>query len=927
MKKKENIFIISIFLCIIVYLFILSTESKFLLELITPVFSILVYISLKCFSDSKNEYETSFQILKYGYLIWAFDDIFSLIGTNIFNFSTDQVSLFKILIVLFYFCSNITILVFVSRVYIIISRKTNKKQILLDKVTALQCMIGTIWLVFLQDNYIDLFNLDIVVVYSFMFFIVNLLILTLMYLCWLYARQKALTIEYRLVSIGITINCFINLYQSLSLKPLDNIYIELLYKLSLVFIALAGPLQKYFSTDEKYESYENEKSNVESLKNLLLFSLYPLLVMFLKGITVYGVLYFTIIIMSYFISLLYIKQIVVTKDLFEKEREYTDILRIYSYAFEQIPLSLVITDIKGDIEFVNPYFTKATGYTSEEVIGKNPRILKSEKARDEVYTKLYENLTNGQGWIGEFINKKKNGEEFEEIALIYPIKNKENQITHYVAIKANDLEYNKQIKKELQENKNFLDAIIENVPLMLYVKDAKTLKFLKVNKALSNYVGLPSEEIVGKSDYDLFPYEIAEKLRKRDRYVINKGNTYSEIEVLTRIGETESRYMQAIKVPIKDSEGNRNYLLGVTDDITELKEKEEELQNALRIAEEATKAKSQFLANMSHEIRTPMNAIIGMAYLVLKTDLDNKQREYISKIHNAATSLLGIINDILDFSKIEAGKLEIESIAFDLEEVIRNTVDLISHLAYEKGLDIIINIQEDIPRKLVGDPLRLLQVIMNLLNNAVKFTESGQIVIHVEKITSLDDRLKLQFAVEDTGIGMTKEEQGKLFRAFSQADASTTRKFGGTGLGLAISRKLVEMMGGNLWVESEEGIGSTFKFTAYFEVNKEIKINDRENKFNKIFKDSLIESFENTQEELGITIETNNYTEEIYKLLEMLNDNDSEAVEYFYTIKKGISNFIQPKILNKISRLIERFEYEEAITIIENILKGSNKYS
>ncbi|MCL6559449.1 MAG: response regulator, partial [Firmicutes bacterium] len=237
---------------------------------------------------------------------------------------------------------------------------------------------------------------------------------------------------------------------------------------------------------------------------------------------------------------------------------------------------------------------------------------------------------------------------------------------------------------------------------------------------------------------------------------------------------------------------------------------------AKEIAEAATRAKSEFLANMSHEIRTPMNAIIGFSGLALKTGLSDKQYDYIKKIETSAKSLLGIINDILDFSKIEAGRLEMESTGFRLDDVMNNIANIVSVEAAKKGIELLSAIADDVPRALIGDPLRLGQVLANLANNAVKFTEAGHILIKAELLEKDEKRCAIKFTVRDTGIGMTGEQMGKLFTAFSQADASVTRKYGGTGLGLTISKRLVELMNGEISVESSPGEGSTFTFTAAF---------------------------------------------------------------------------------------------------------------
>ncbi|MBF0271915.1 MAG: response regulator [Magnetococcales bacterium] len=262
-----------------------------------------------------------------------------------------------------------------------------------------------------------------------------------------------------------------------------------------------------------------------------------------------------------------------------------------------------------------------------------------------------------------------------------------------------------------------------------------------------------------------------------------------------------------------------NFLRSVTSTLAGIivrAEQDEQLAEAKRRAEEGTRAKSAFLANMSHEIRTPINAILGLGHLLEQTILSGQQLDYLRKIRFSSQSLLNIINDILDFSKIEAGKLSLESVPFHLEEILGHVIGLVEHKAREKGLVILLDIPQDLPCTLRGDPLRLGQVLTNLIGNAVKFTESGEIAVSVQPYYYSESFVVHCFSVQDTGIGLTPEQQAGLFQAFSQADLSTTRRFGGTGLGLAISRQLVRMMGGRIWVESEPGRGSLFAFTAAF---------------------------------------------------------------------------------------------------------------
>ncbi|CAN2050385.1 two-component system, sensor histidine kinase [Candidatus Magnetomoraceae bacterium gMMP-1] len=341
---------------------------------------------------------------------------------------------------------------------------------------------------------------------------------------------------------------------------------------------------------------------------------------------------------------------------------------------------------------------------------------------------------------------------------------------------------------------------------------------ISVNPSLIKMLGYDSQE-----EFALFltKYHYVNNDERKNffRIINKKGYVKSFKTMFYRKNKTKIWVSISARL-IKDIDNNILYYEGSIIDITERIEKEK-AERERKVAEAANKSKSEFLANMSHEIRTPMNAIMGMSHLALQTELTPKQHEYLSTIQSSSQSLLGIINDILDFSKIEAGKMNIESVDFYPDEILNNLYELISITAKEKGLKIILKTGDDVPRSLVGDPLRLGQVLINLSNNAVKFTKTGEILILTEVIKRESNQVKLKFSVQDTGIGLTEEQINKLFNAFTQADTSTTRKYGGTGLGLTICKRLVEMMGGEICVASEPEKGSTFSFTTMFGLHSE----------------------------------------------------------------------------------------------------------
>lgn len=378
-----------------------------------------------------------------------------------------------------------------------------------------------------------------------------------------------------------------------------------------------------------------------------------------------------------------------------------------------------------------------------------------------------------------------------------------------------------ELQKEIAERKRTEEALamtqfsvdVAAVSTFWIDRDARVIN---VNKTVCKQLGYSRDEMLGMTVFDvdpIFPREIWEehwsRLQREKSFTIQSQLRCSDGRVFP------------VEISLNFVEFNgRELLFAFSQDITERKRVEVELRTAKENAEAASRAKSEFLANMSHEIRTPMNGVIGMTELALDTDLTSEQREYLESVRASADSLLGVINDILDFSKIEAGRFDLDPVDFDLRDSLSDTMSTLALRAHEKGLELACHILQDVPDCLVGDSRRLRQVIVNLVGNGIKFTEQGEVVVHVQTESCSKQGTVLHFTVSDTGIGIPVDKQKLIFEAFAQADGSTTRKYGGTGLGLAISTQLVGMMGGRLWVESGEETGSSFHFTARFGMQK-----------------------------------------------------------------------------------------------------------
>lgn len=365
--------------------------------------------------------------------------------------------------------------------------------------------------------------------------------------------------------------------------------------------------------------------------------------------------------------------------------------------------------------------------------------------------------------------------------------------------------------EEVAEKNSLVRSLINATPDLIFYKNAEGV-YQGCNFAFADFYGKTEEEIVGKTDDELIDAERARVYRASDREAMTSSEPL-RFEEWIEDPDGNPRLMETLKTVYRDPEGKILGLLGVVRDVTERKEAEERMRELAERAAHATRMKSAFLANMSHEIRTPMNGVLGMTEILLETDLREDQRQSLEIIRDSGEALLAVLNDILDISKIEAGHLELEDVSFDLHETVVGAAQLFTHPASKRGNELVIDIRPDVPRGVRGDPTRLRQILSNLVGNAVKFTQDGEILVSL----SLPDKgnpSRIRFSVRDTGVGIAEEKQESIFQEFTQVDSSTTRQYGGTGLGLTISKHLVSLMGGELGLESEEGEGSDFFFTA-----------------------------------------------------------------------------------------------------------------
>lgn len=487
------------------------------------------------------------------------------------------------------------------------------------------------------------------------------------------------------------------------------------------------------------------------------------------------------------------------------------------------------TDLDDRITYVNETFCNHLQRSQEELIGKHRRTFSAAQTIPKLETVLKDGYATGAtGKIVEDEFLCKDGSILHAEVSITLQRDSNGRPVRYNYM-SRDVTEKKEAKRALAQSESKYRNILESIEESYFETDLNG-RVLFCNDALIKHIGYSRSELMELSHYSYTDEADAEKVYQAYLQIYQTGESITDLqyEIIHKNGE--KRYVESSISLMKDTDGKPVGFRGLGRDITARKHAQLELAQAKGQAEEAALAKDDFLSNMSHEIRTPLNGIIGMYNLMLDTELTSEQADLVSAGKQSAESLLAIINDILDFTKIEAGQLDIEEIDFDLRHSIQEISILPAMQAHAKGLEFFYRIDTDVPSRIKGDPGRLRQIIMNLIGNAIKFTKKGEIVLSIRLVEDTSEKVKLRFEVKDTGIGISKADQLKLFESFQQLDASTTRKYGGTGLGLAISKRLTEMMGGQIGVESETDEGATFWFTALFEK----PANDREQPDNLI---------------------------------------------------------------------------------------------
>ena len=496
-----------------------------------------------------------------------------------------------------------------------------------------------------------------------------------------------------------------------------------------------------------------------------------------------------------------------------KQKEHNQKL---STVIEQSPICTVITDVDGTIEYVNDRFCETTGYSKEEALGQNPKILKSGTLPESFYKQMWGKLTTGEVWSGIFCNQTKSGRIYWEQAIISPVFNSEGNIINYVAVKE-DITEKRKLTNKLNDTKDALEEVITNLPVGIVILNNKK-EVLSINIEGARILGYKNKEeankyLINNSCHKNITCTLENKCPIFD--LKQKSFSLQERNMITR----DKTNIEVIKSALPIKLHGETVLLEAFMDIS-MQKRAQESERAANIA------KSDFLANMSHELRTPLNGIIGSVEILKNMHIEESQEQIFSIIKTSSENLLNIINDILDFSKIEANKIELEEFSFNLLEATEQIIEQFAYKSKETEIDLLYYIAENVPLNLIGDIVKIKQILINMIGNAFKFTKEGEVIIDIKLNSINNDIVDINFSIEDSGIGIPENKLQTIFEAFTQADTSTTREYGGTGLGTTISKTFVEKMGGNIKVDSpnkrykDEPKGSVFQFNLLIKIEK-----------------------------------------------------------------------------------------------------------
>ena len=476
-------------------------------------------------------------------------------------------------------------------------------------------------------------------------------------------------------------------------------------------------------------------------------------------------------------------------------------------------------DMLGNCTFCNSACLRLLGYKDPvELIGKNMHSIMHHTRPDGTpypsdQCRIYLAFRRGEGSnVDDEVVWRADGTSFPVEYRSYPVR--KNNLLVGAVVTFIDITERRRAQHALQQSAEMFRQLAENIREISFIVTPNPPRMAYISPAYEEVFGRQCQELYHRADAWIDGVHPEDRHQVLGVFEQSMQGVATAMEYRLIRPDGSVRWIHARSFPVQDAQGKLGRIVGIAEDITDRKRALEEMEFAWAAAEAANRAKSEFLANMSHEIRTPMNGIIGMTDLLLDTQLTPEQTEYLQMLKTSADSLLMIINDILDFSKIEAGKLQMDVITFDLRKPIEEVMKAFAIKAQDKRLELVSKVDSSVPTSVIGDPTRLRQVLTNLVGNALKFTEQGEIVVEVRKEAESNDCGVFHFSIRDTGVGIPHEKQQMIFDAFSQADSSPARKFGGTGLGLAISKRLVGEMGGQIWVESKIGSVSSFHFTV-----------------------------------------------------------------------------------------------------------------